>query len=108
MSTERGRSTLLMKTALKGVAGLGAIGGTLFSVAGRIDWPVACFFLSLFAVYLFLGAWWFYRRDPELLEERMTTASNVPHWDRLLVRGYWVLLPTLFTTAAFDAGRFRW
>jgi len=38
----------------------------------------------------------------------MTTASNVPGWDRRLVRGYWVLLPMLFATAALDAGRFRW
>jgi len=88
--------------------GSGAIAATLFGVAGRVDWPAAWFFISLFAVYLFLGAWWFVRHDPELLEERMTTAPNVPAWDRLLVRAYWILLPTLFTTAALDAGRFRW
>ena len=97
-----------MKIAVKGVVGLGAIGGTLFGIAGRVDWPAAWLFLSLFAVYLFFGAWWFVRRDPELLKERMTTASNVPHWDRLLVRAYWILLPTLFASAALDAGRFRW
>jgi protein-S-isoprenylcysteine O-methyltransferase Ste14 len=108
MRTEAGRSALLLKLAVKGVLGLGAIGGTLFGIAGRIDWLAAWVFLSLFAVYLFLGAWWFSRRDPELLEERMTTASNVPEWDRRLVRGYWVLLPMLFATAALDAGRFRW
>jgi protein-S-isoprenylcysteine O-methyltransferase Ste14 len=108
MRTEAGRSALRLKLAVKGVLGLGAIGGTLFAIAGRIDWRAAWVFLSLFAVYLFLGAWWFSRRDPELLEERMTTASNVPEWDRRLVRGYWVLLPMLFATAALDAGRFRW
>jgi protein-S-isoprenylcysteine O-methyltransferase Ste14 len=108
MSANVRRATLLVKIVVKGVVGLGAIGSTLFGVAGRVDWPAAWFFLSLFAVYLFLGGWWFFRRDPELLQERMTTAPNVPHWDRLLVRGYWILLPTLFTTAALDAGRFRW
>ena len=108
MSAEGRRSTLLMKLAVKGLVGLGAIGATLFGIAGRVDWPAAWFFISLFAAYLFPGAWWFSRHDPALLAERMTTAPNVPGWDRLLVRGYWVLLPTLFATAALDAGRFRW
>jgi protein-S-isoprenylcysteine O-methyltransferase Ste14 len=108
MSTETYRPALLVKVAARGVVGLAAIGGTLFGVAGRIDWPAAWFFLSLFAVYLFPGAWWFSRRDPDLLKERMTTASNVPRWDRLLVRTFRVLLPILFVTAALDAGRFRW
>jgi protein-S-isoprenylcysteine O-methyltransferase Ste14 len=77
-------------------------------VAGRVDWPAAWFFLALLAVYLALGGWWFFRHDPELLEERMTTAPNAPHWDRLFVRIYWIVLPTFFTTAALDAGRFCW
>ena len=102
------RSTLVAKIAVKGTVGLGAIAGTLFGVAGRVDWPAAWFVISLFAVYLFLGAWWFVRHDPALLEERMTTAPNVPHWDRLLLRAYSILLPTLFATAALDAGRLRW
>ena len=108
MNTEIRRSRLLAKIVAKGIVGLGAIGGTLFGLAGRLDWPAAWVFLSLFAFYLSIGAWWFLRRDPDLLEERMTTAPNVPHWDRLLVRVYGVLLPTLFVTAALDVGRFRW
>jgi protein-S-isoprenylcysteine O-methyltransferase Ste14 len=108
MNTDVRRSQLLVKMAVKGLVGLAAIGGTLFGLAGRVDWPAAWFFISLFAVYLSLGGWWFFRCDPDLLEERMTTAPNVPRWDRLLVRSYWILLPTLFATAALDAGRFRW
>jgi protein-S-isoprenylcysteine O-methyltransferase Ste14 len=107
MKSDR-RSMLTMRIAMKGVVGLGAIAGTLFGIAGRVDWLAAWIFLSMFTVYLFLGAWWFVRRDPALLEERMTTAANVPRWDRLLVRAYWILLPTLFATAAVDAGRLRW
>jgi hypothetical protein len=78
MNAESGRSTLLLKIVVKGVVGLGAIAGTLFGVAGRVDWPAAWVFISLFAIYLFLGAWWFARYDPDLLKERMTTAPNVP------------------------------
>jgi protein-S-isoprenylcysteine O-methyltransferase Ste14 len=48
------------------------------------------------------------RHDPELLEERLTTASNVPRWDRLIARANRILLLILVATAALDAGRFRW
>jgi len=108
MNTEVRRSRLLATIVMKGLLGLGTIGGVLFGLAGRVDWAAAWVLISLLAVYLFIGGWWFLRRDPELLQERMTTAPNVPRWDRLLVRTYWVLLPTLFATAALDAGRFRW
>src|SRR6186713_902690 len=77
MNAESRRSTLLVKIVVKGVVGLGAIAGTLFGVAGRVDWPAAWFFISLFAVYLFLGAWWFVRHDPDLLEERPHRMSRI-------------------------------
>jgi protein-S-isoprenylcysteine O-methyltransferase Ste14 len=102
------QSSLLLKTAKRGVAGLTFVSVTLFGAAGRLDWPAAWFYISAFAVYLCSGAWWLVRRDPDLLDERMRTAPNVPRWDRVLVRAYWVLLPTLFVTAALDAGRFGW
>jgi protein-S-isoprenylcysteine O-methyltransferase Ste14 len=38
----------------------------------------------------------------------MTTAANVPRWDRVILRVYVLLLFALFVTAALDAGRFRW
>lgn len=108
MMNPENRTPLWLRVAVRGLVGLGAIAATLFGLAGRLDWPAAWFFVVLLALYLCLGAWWFVRHDPELLEERMTSAPNVPHWDRLLVRGYWILLPTVFVTAALDAGRFRW
>ena len=106
MNAESGRSTLLLTIVVKGVVGLGAIAGTLFGVAGRVDWPAAWVFISLFAIYLFLGAWWFVRYDPDLLKERMTTAPNVPIGTDcrscLLDQRQRCLRPR------FDAGRFRW
>jgi hypothetical protein len=105
MNSEVRSSRLLVKIVAKGIVGLASISATLFGIAGRIDWPAAWFFTSLFGVYLFVGGWWFFRHDPDLLEERMTTAANVPRWDRLLVRTYFLLLPVLFVTAALDDGR---
>jgi protein-S-isoprenylcysteine O-methyltransferase Ste14 len=49
-----------------------------------------------------------FRRDPELLKERVTTASNVPRWDRLIARGNRILEAIFLATAALDAGRFGW
>lgn len=102
------RRRLLAKIVSRGFLGFGVIGWTLFGLAGRVDWPAAWGFLSMLGVYLLLGGFWFFLRDPDLLEERMTAAPNVPRWDRLVVRSYWLLLAALFVTAALDAGRFRW
>lgn len=82
--------------------------GVLFGLAGRIDWPAAWGIVLLFAGHLVLSGWLLLRRDPELLKERLTTASNVPHWDRLVARANRILLPMLLATAALDAGRFGW
>jgi protein-S-isoprenylcysteine O-methyltransferase Ste14 len=101
--------TLLVKTlAKRGVVELAILGGLLFGIAGRLDWPAAWLIALLFAGHLVLSGWWLIRHDPELLTERLTTASNVPHWDRLIARGNRILLPVFLATAALDAGRFGW
>jgi protein-S-isoprenylcysteine O-methyltransferase Ste14 len=97
-----------VRVAARGFVGLAVIGGVLFALAGRTHWPEAWLFLALFAGYFSLGIWYFFRRDPNLLEERMRAAPNVPRWDRVFVRSYWILLAVLFVTASLDAGRFRW
>ena len=54
------------------------------------------------------GVAYFSWKDPELLLERTTKPSNVPRWDRILLRVYPALLGCLFLTAALHAGRYRW
>ena len=54
------------------------------------------------------GVAYFSWKDPELLLERTTKPSNVPRWDRILLRVYPALLGCLFVVAALDAGRYRW
>jgi protein-S-isoprenylcysteine O-methyltransferase Ste14 len=100
---------LLVKSLVKsGAVELATLCGVLFGLAGRVDWPAAWLLISLFTGHLVLSGWWLVRRDPELLKERLTTASNVPQWDRLIKRGNRILLLVFVVTAALDAGRFRW
>jgi len=99
---------MLAKSLVRGVVDLATLGGVLFGIAGRVDWPAAWLIVLLFTGHLVLSGWWLFRHDPDLLEERLTTASNVPHWDRLIGRGNRILLPIFLATAALDAGRFGW
>ena len=87
---------------------MAVIDAILFGLAGRLDWRAAWVLSVLFAVYLAAAMMWFLRADPDLLEERLTRASNVPTWDRVLRKLYGVSLIALLATAALDAGRLRW
>lgn len=99
--------TLLVKSLVRGVVELAILAGVLFGIAGRVDWPGAWLIILLFT-WKVLSGWLLFRHDPELFKERLTTASNVPHWDLLIARGNRILEPILLATAALDAGRFRW
>lgn len=107
MSTEVHTRPLLARSLVTGAVALAILGGVLFGIAGRFDWPAAWLVLVLFALQV-LSGWLLCRRDPELFEERVTTASNVPRWDLLIARGNRILEPVFVATAALDAGRFRW
>ena len=109
MNAESRARTLLVKSlVVGGVVELATLSGVLFGIAGRVDWPAAWLIILLFAGHLVLSGWWLVRHDPGLLNERLTTASNVPHWDRLIARGNRILLTMFVATAALDAGRFGW
>jgi protein-S-isoprenylcysteine O-methyltransferase Ste14 len=108
MNAERRARPLLAKVLVSGVVDVAILCGVLFGIAGRVDWPAAWLVVVLFTGHLAVSGWWLLHRDPELLKERLTTASNVPSWDRLIARGNRILLPILLATAALDAGRFRW
>lgn len=100
--------TLLAKLLVTGGIELAILGGVLFGIAGRLNWPGAWLIVVVFAVHLVLSGWWLLRRDPDLLKERLTFSPNVPQWDRLIARSNRILLPIFLATAALDAGRFRW
>src|SRR5688572_33400075 len=102
------RSELMVRLALRGVFGIAIIDAILFGVAGRLDWRAAWVMSGLFAVYVAAGIAWFGRRDPDLMRERITRASNVPIWDRVIYPLYSISSGALLITAALDAGRFGW
>jgi protein-S-isoprenylcysteine O-methyltransferase Ste14 len=108
MNAEIRARTLLVESLVRGVVDLAILGGVLFGIAGRVDWPAAWLIVLVFTGHLVLSGWWLFRHDPELLKERLTTASNVPHWDRLIARGNRIVLTIFLATAALDAGRFGW
>ena len=108
MNAEVRARTLLVKSVVKGVVELAIAGGVLFGIGGRVDWPAAWLVILLFTGHLVLSGWWLVRHDPELLTERLTTASNVPQWDRLIARGNKIVSLMFLATAALDAGRFGW
>jgi protein-S-isoprenylcysteine O-methyltransferase Ste14 len=87
---------------------MGSIAGILFGMAGRLDWAGAWVFIAMFSVYLIVGVAYFSWKDPELLHERMKQPSNVPRWDRILLRVYAALIVCLMVTAGLDAGRYGW
>ena len=53
--------TLLAKIFVRGVVDLATLGGVLFGIAGRVDWPAAWFILLLFTGHLVLSGWWLFR-----------------------------------------------
>ena len=108
MNAEIRARPLLVTSLVRGVVDLATLGGLLFGIAGRVDWPAAWLIMLLFTGHVVLSGWWLFRHDPELLKERLTTASNVPHWDRRIARGNKIVLLIFIATAALDAGRFGW
>ena len=108
MNADIGERTFLVKSLVTGVVELAILGGVLFGIAGRFDWPAAWLIVLLFTGHSVLSGWLLFRHNPELLKERMTTASNVPQWDLLIARGNRISWLMLVATAALDAGRFGW
>jgi protein-S-isoprenylcysteine O-methyltransferase Ste14 len=108
MNADNPARSLLVQSLVRGAVDVAILGGVLFGIAGRVDWPAAWLIMLLFAGHTVLSGWWLSRRDPELLKERLTIAPNVPQWDLLITRGNRISLLILLATAALDAGRFRW
>jgi protein-S-isoprenylcysteine O-methyltransferase Ste14 len=98
----------MMRRIVRIVLGVVGFPGALFLSAGRLDWPEAWAFLSLFFVSAIILWAWIYRHDRALMRERLSSGPNVEEWDRVLMGVYSVLLLGMFVIAALDAGRFHW
>jgi protein-S-isoprenylcysteine O-methyltransferase Ste14 len=97
-----------IRRLLRLIAGTSLFWLTMFGAAGRLDWPGAWALIVFFFLFLFFVLVWGTRNAPELLDERGSRAANVPHWDKIIMTTYRVMVMVLMITAALDAGRFRW
>ena len=79
-----------------------------FWVAGRVAWPQAWAFLTVFLLFACTLTWRLARTDPDLLRERSQPPDKAEPWDRIVMRLYAVLLLVLMVIVALDSGRFRW
>ncbi len=96
------------RQAVRGVVGFLVYAAILFVPAGRIDWREGWIFLGVSMALLagFLG--WALRRDPDLMRERATRASDAEAWDVLILRLYSLLLVAMLVLCALDSGRCSW
>ena len=84
------------------------IGGVLFLVAGRLDWPAAWAFLIVYFLIALVTAVWMLSTNPELTQERARPGRNAKSWDNLLVGLNLLLTLALFAVIGLDAGRYGW
>jgi hypothetical protein len=56
MSAEIRARTSLAKGLVRGVVDLATLGGLLFGIAGRVDWPAAWLIVVLFTGHLVLSS----------------------------------------------------
>ncbi len=85
---------------LRLVAGTALFWLTLFGTAGRLDWPGTWALTIFFFLFLLFVLVWGTRNAPELLDERGSTAANVPRWDKIIMTTYRVMVMVLMITAA--------
>ncbi|MCX6570832.1 MAG: isoprenylcysteine carboxylmethyltransferase family protein [Candidatus Aminicenantes bacterium] len=80
----------------------------IFVVAGTLDWPRLWLILGFYAVTTSALMLWLKKRNPGLLEERMTVKKDVKGWDKTIIRIYTVLLMVMYIVLPLDAVRFGW
>lgn len=85
-----------------------AFGIGWFGLAGRPTWWQGwAFYLAFIGfVGILSGRWW--KRDPDLVEERNQPAGSAEPWDRIIVPAYTLVMLAQLLVAALDGGRFRW
>lgn len=98
----------IIRLIFKVLLALLILAALLFLPAGRLDWPQAWIFILIIGIYFLIYVIWGIRKDPEQTQERSQMAENVKRWDKVIMGIYTFLLPIVFITAGFDAGRFGW
>ena len=98
----------MLPRILSRLAGVAVFFAAWFWVAGRVAWPQARAFLTVFLISALTLTWRLARTDPGLPRERSQPPDKAEPWDRIAMRLYAVLLFVLMALVALDSGRFRW
>jgi len=104
MSAARLRSLVVQMVVLFVVLGL-----VLFGAAGTLAWAPGWTFVVLYLGFTVITLAWMLRRDPGLLEERMTPfRSGQPAWDQAFIILVSILIVAWFLLMPLDAERLGW
>jgi protein-S-isoprenylcysteine O-methyltransferase Ste14 len=95
-----------LKVLIQLIILIGVLGLLLFLPAGRLDWLQAWAFIIFITIYFLLYIYFGIYKDPEQTRERSRIGENVKPWDKVILRIYTALLPTVFILAGLDVGRF--
>jgi len=102
------RRRSVVSIVLRVLVAIAILAAVLFFSAGRLDWPEAWAFVTVYFAYLFAFGVWGTRKDPALMRERSRVGANVKSWDKVIMGLYSALLFAMFMIAGLDVGRFRW
>src|SRR5215217_4450357 len=88
------RKALLGKALLEVLAEFAVFAALLFLCAGTLLWPAGWVFMALFFGFALAIVLWVARKEPELLEERMSSpmqssSSGQPLWEKGLWARLW-------------------
>src|SRR5215211_4109833 len=104
------RKALLGKALLEVLAEFAVFAALLFVSAGTLLWPAGWAFIAIFFSFAVAIVLWLARKEPELLQERMSSLmqSGQPLWDKVFVVAVMVLFLTWLILMPLDAVRFGW
>src|SRR5215216_5673322 len=104
------RNALLGKALLEVLAEFAMFAALLFVSAGTLLWPAGWAFIAIFFSFAVAIVLWLARKEPELLQERMSSLmqSGQPLWDKVFVVALMVLFVAWLILMPLDAVRFGW
>jgi len=82
----------------------------VFLAAGTLRWPRMWLYLGFYIAVTSSLMVWLKKRNPDLLEERLTARkkADVKRWDRAIVAACNLLLLIMYLVIPLDAVRFGW
>jgi protein-S-isoprenylcysteine O-methyltransferase Ste14 len=104
------RNALLGKALLEVLAEFAVFAALLLVSAGTLLWLAWWAFIAIFFSFAVAIVLWLARKEPELLQERMSSPmqSGQPLWDKMFVAAVLLLFLTWLIVMPLDAVRFGW